>query len=210
MKNFIKNNLKVFVAVIISGIIFTGIGVYAASQYFAKDISFTPTNENFKKENGESINNVEDALNELFLSQSKTKIQLQFHAKNSLSYGWTGNKLTPLLYQANNSLYFSTKASNYGVGTIYYEIDNIEKYSGFKIKINGNGKSFLAGISTNVNDGYGIIDYTKMDLDYSDSLKDFNVDRIISTSNLKQSDKYYIVFMSNQCDGVASIEPILK
>ena len=66
MRRFIKNNLKVFVAVIISGIVFTGIGVYAASQYLARDISFTPTNENFKKENGESIDNVEDALNELY------------------------------------------------------------------------------------------------------------------------------------------------
>ena len=66
MKRFIKNNLKVFVTLIISGIVFTGIGVYAASQYFAKDITFTPTNENFKKENGELIDNVEDALNELY------------------------------------------------------------------------------------------------------------------------------------------------
>lgn len=47
MKKFIKNNLKVCVTVIISGIVFTGIGVYAASKYFAKDINFTPSNENF-------------------------------------------------------------------------------------------------------------------------------------------------------------------
>ena len=66
MKKFIKNNIKVFIATIISGIIFGGVGVYATSQHFAKDISFTPTNENFKKENGESITNVEDALNELY------------------------------------------------------------------------------------------------------------------------------------------------
>lgn len=210
MKKFIKNNIKVFVTIIISGIVFSGISVYAASQYFARDISFTPTNENFKKENGEPIRNVEEALNEIYKINTESNIQLQFHAKNSTSSGWPGNKLIPLLYQANNSVYFSTKASNYGVGTIYFEIDNIDKYSGFKIKINGNGKAFLAGISTNVNDGYGIIDYKKMDLDYTDDLKDFNVDRVISTSNLIQSDKYYIVFMSNQCDGVASIEPILK
>lgn len=66
MNKFLKNNLKVFVAVVISGIIFGGIGVYAASQYFAKDISFTPSDEKFKKENGEPIDNVEDALNELY------------------------------------------------------------------------------------------------------------------------------------------------
>lgn len=66
MKGFIKNNIKVFVAVIISGIIFGGIGVYAASQYLAREIHFTPLNENFTKENGEAIDNVEDALNELY------------------------------------------------------------------------------------------------------------------------------------------------
>lgn len=66
MKNFIKNNLKVFVAIMITTIIVGSVSVYAASQYFAKDITFTPTNENFKKENGEPIENVEDALNELY------------------------------------------------------------------------------------------------------------------------------------------------
>ena len=60
MKRFIKNNLKVFVAVVISGIVFTGIGVYAANTYLAHDISYTPSNENFE------VSNVEDALNELY------------------------------------------------------------------------------------------------------------------------------------------------
>lgn len=66
MKNFIKNNLKVFVSIIVTTIIVGSVSVYAAGQYFAKDISFTPKNENFKKENGEPIDNVEDALNELY------------------------------------------------------------------------------------------------------------------------------------------------
>ena len=70
MKGFIKNNLKILVTLIILAILFTGIGVYAASQYYARDITFTPTNENFKKENGEPITNVEDALNELYSKQS--------------------------------------------------------------------------------------------------------------------------------------------
>lgn len=66
MKKFIKNNLKIFLTIIITAIIIGSVSVYAASQYFARDISFTPTNENFKKENGETINNVEDALNTLY------------------------------------------------------------------------------------------------------------------------------------------------
>ena len=64
MKRFIKNNLKVFVSIIISGIIFGGIGVYAANTYLAHDISYTPSNENFE------VTNVEDALNELYKEKS--------------------------------------------------------------------------------------------------------------------------------------------
>lgn len=82
MKNFIKNNLKVFVAIMITTIIVGTVSVYAASQYFAKDISFIPTNENFKKENGEAITNVEDALNELYNINNK-KVSIQLFENNS-------------------------------------------------------------------------------------------------------------------------------
>ena len=68
MKQFIKNNLKVFVIVVITAILFTGIGVYAANTYLAHDISYTPSNENF------DVNNVEDALNELY---DKTEISIE-------------------------------------------------------------------------------------------------------------------------------------
>lgn len=60
MKIFIKKNLKVFVAVAITAILFTSIGVCAAKGFFAKDISFTSSNTNFK------ATNVEEALNELY------------------------------------------------------------------------------------------------------------------------------------------------
>lgn len=71
MKKFIKNNIKTFMTILITTIIVGSVSVYAASQYFAKDISFTPTNENFKKENGEPIDNVEDAINELYERENK-------------------------------------------------------------------------------------------------------------------------------------------
>lgn len=74
MREFIKNNLKVFVAVIITTIIVGSISVYADSQYLSKDIIFTPNNENFKKENGESIENVDDALDELYKKTEKNLI----------------------------------------------------------------------------------------------------------------------------------------
>ena len=83
MKKFIKNNLKVFVAVVISGIVFGGIGVYAANTYLAHDISYTPSNENF------DANNVEDALNELYDNSEIAKsinIKLQNETRDSLNF----------------------------------------------------------------------------------------------------------------------------
>ena len=76
MKRFIKNNLKVFVSIIISGIIFGGIGVYAANTYLAHDISYTPSNENFE------VSNVEDALNELYGSRKYAKKQINENPEN--------------------------------------------------------------------------------------------------------------------------------
>ena len=66
MKLFIKNNIKTFITILITTIVVGCVSVCAASQYFAKDINFEPANVNFKKENGEPIDNVEDALNELY------------------------------------------------------------------------------------------------------------------------------------------------
>ena len=56
MKKLIKNNLFGF---IIGGIIFGSIGIYAASIYYAKDISYEPSDASWE------VSNVNEALNEL-------------------------------------------------------------------------------------------------------------------------------------------------
>ena len=56
---FIKNNIKVIIAVIITAIICVSTTVYAYGQY-AKDISFTPSTESWQ------VDNVEDAINDLY------------------------------------------------------------------------------------------------------------------------------------------------
>lgn len=66
MKKFITNNLKIITTIIISGSLFTGIGVYAATQYLAKDISFSPKDESWK------VTNVDAALNELYKNSNKS------------------------------------------------------------------------------------------------------------------------------------------
>jgi dolichyl-phosphate-mannose--protein O-mannosyl transferase len=64
MKKIIKNNLKVFVAIIITVIICTSTTVYAAYNYYAKDIKYKDTN-------------VDDALNKLYeINQKNNSITL--------------------------------------------------------------------------------------------------------------------------------------
>ena len=106
MKNFIKNNLKVFVSIFVTTIIVGSVSVYAASQYFAKDINFTPTNENFKKENGEAITNVEDALNELYTTISKDVLNVLELKMRTLSNSRTYPSTT-------NYMIFNTKLPEY-------------------------------------------------------------------------------------------------
>ena len=62
MKRIIKSRIFAF---ILGAIIFGSIGVYASS-YLAKDISFTPKNTNWKKEDGTDITNVKDAIDDLY------------------------------------------------------------------------------------------------------------------------------------------------
>lgn len=113
MKKFIKNNIKVFIATIISGIIFGGVGVYATSQYFAKDISFTPTNENFKKENGELVDNVEDAINSLY-----NNIESDLYTK--LTQRLTNQKISKL----HNGVEIQKDENN----DYYFNFDGVDDY----------------------------------------------------------------------------------
>lgn len=122
MKSFIKNNLKVFVTMIITTIIVGSVSVYAASQYFAKDITFTPTNENFKKENGEAITNVEDALNELYNQKNNGNLQYSFctHTWNSNQKGGANIQFSDFNYKKFKIISFNSLA---GSTATYYLAD---------------------------------------------------------------------------------------
>lgn len=60
MKKFMKRNIKVIVAVIITTLIVGTGTVYATYSYLASNISFTPTDSSWE------VTNVEDALNDLY------------------------------------------------------------------------------------------------------------------------------------------------
>ena len=72
MKRNIKNKLSILITIIICGVIFTNIGVFAATKILAKDISFTSTHEDFK------ATNVEEALDELY-SHNKLEAEEVMH-----------------------------------------------------------------------------------------------------------------------------------
>lgn len=55
---------RIVITFMVTAIIFSGIGVVAGTQFFAKDVVFTPSKENQDK--GWEVNNVEDALNDLY------------------------------------------------------------------------------------------------------------------------------------------------
>ena len=60
MKKKIKANFKIIIAIVITAIICVSTTVYASYNYFAKDIGFTPKNENWQ------VDNLEDAVNDLY------------------------------------------------------------------------------------------------------------------------------------------------
>lgn len=64
---FIKNNIKTIISIIVTAIIFTGFSVYATTTYLAKDVSYI-------KNDGTQIN-VEDALNELYNNYNNNHIE---------------------------------------------------------------------------------------------------------------------------------------
>ena len=77
MKRFIAANIKLLITIIICAILFTGVGVYATTKYLAKDISYTPSNQNFE------VTNVDDALNELYRAKS-----YDLNYKENFNYGF--------------------------------------------------------------------------------------------------------------------------
>lgn len=61
---FIKENIIVIMIIIVVMIIVSGISVYATYMYFAKDVSYT--------KDGTQVENVEQALNELYRNKKET------------------------------------------------------------------------------------------------------------------------------------------
>ena len=80
MSKIIKSRIFTFV---LGAVIFSGITGVAAYSMFAKDIKYTPSDTTWKKSNGDSITNVEDAIDELYENSNALKTS---DLKSSVQY----------------------------------------------------------------------------------------------------------------------------
>lgn len=146
MKQFIIRNLKVFISVIITALLFSAIGVYAGSQYLAKNIGFTPSSEDFKKANGEPIDNIEDAINVLYQKNSSGKAILGYPTSSG-DASWCVGKHAVYMPDKNYEGYGPSNTNGWGTPDNVVNVWNAFNYSE-KVRI------------THVRIAYGVADDT--------------------------------------------------
>ena len=138
-----KNNIKLIIGIVI-GILLSGITVYAAT-YISKDITFSPSDENW------NVNNVEDALNELYQNNGLKSVPIQVGTGAlNFSSGSTGI-VVPATYSNEEYLslsnnVFTVKKPGYyvfaiTVGSSQSNTSAAGGYNGYiEIRINGEKK----------------------------------------------------------------------
>ena len=75
----IKANFKIIITIVITAIICISTTVYASYKYFAKDIGFTPKNENWQ------VDNLEDAVNDLYENKENNLVCNSYYTKEFVS-----------------------------------------------------------------------------------------------------------------------------
>lgn len=151
MKRIIKS--RIFL-VIVTAIICTSIGVYAAS-YAANDVSFTPKNTNWKKEDGTNITNVKDALDDLYSNRPSSNDFVNAEWKFPYIGGEqefvvpTSGKYKIETWGAQGGSYNSTYIGGYGG----YSVGIISLTKNDKLYINVGGKGEIA-VNTTISGGY--------------------------------------------------------
>lgn len=110
-----KNNLKIFVAIVITFILTLSGTVYAISAYRASDIAFTPNEEN--KNNGFNASNVEEALNSLYENSILNLEVGTFYAGNVTSSTSLSTFKTFTLSKGKYIVYYTYSAPEGGMQT---------------------------------------------------------------------------------------------
>lgn len=151
MKQFVKNNYKLLIAIIITTIVVTSGTVYAAQVYFAKDISFELSQKN--KDNGFQATNVEDALNELYNEATGLNcVTGSFSHLGNSDPSWTIDfGLVPKIF----TIFTSVDSQNFEF-TYSYNKNISNKIIGAGYYLNGKGETTIDVTS------YFTIDNTKL------------------------------------------------
>ena len=84
MKRLLKSRIFAF---LLGALIFSGLTAVSAYSLFANQVGFTPTDTTWKKENGDNITNIEEALNELYSLGNRS---LSLTTNGWTTYGGTG------------------------------------------------------------------------------------------------------------------------
>ena len=137
MNKIFKSRLFAF---ILGAIIFSGITV-VASQLFASSVTYSPSDDTFKKSNGEDIETVADAIDELYIIANKEKYdkieKLSISGTNTLNYGITPTKI--LIYCP------AISGKTYDGFMVYYNTGSREIY----LHSNTGGSDGLISINNN-------------------------------------------------------------
>ena len=106
MKRIIKNPLLTF---ILGALIFGSIGVVSAYTIFANDIGYTP------KDTSWEVDNVKDAIDDLYIEASKPLIdRIDFSKKNDIIYGnWATSRSVSINLDKGSYIIFLEYVDSY-------------------------------------------------------------------------------------------------
>ena len=158
---------KIIITFIISGIIFGSIGIYAASLYYAKDVAYEPTDENWE------VSNVNDALNSLYASGKSTSI-------SSVAKDASGNDAAVHYYGARISSITKTFTMNKGKYVLFVFTTYNDIYSSTATGGDTTSNTVVSGGNlTKINDYCYIVDVEEDSTTISVTIKSYgaNEDR---------------------------------
>lgn len=124
MKNLLKNNIKLILAIVITAVITGGVSVYATYTYLASDVEYTKTN-------GSKIS-VEAALNELYTKSKNISSEVVASQQYTQS---PNNPTVNIEYTFEKSGYvivnFGTRSAGGSTGTTTHsiKINDVEQSS---------------------------------------------------------------------------------
>ena len=132
MKKILKSRLLFF---LLGAVIFSSATVFAYS-ILAPDVGFTPTDSTWKKEDGQSITNVEEAINELHSKMSRSSYVASFYIQSDITVNET--KL-PNIYVNNDYGYIDNNGdliiTRYGEYQIFANVAHSPTYTTYSTRL---------------------------------------------------------------------------